>query len=190
MPANGLTTNLVDEVEQVASSIRHKLINSDHSGRANPIKALVVRIDLAADALRLQLRPQAPGLTELNDVPLEIIEPIRLARRGVEAKLVLRNGGSSKQPAPKLVELIARSHRRRDRLIERRQTSMTDLAEAEGVSRWDISRHLPLAFLAPDIVQAILDGRQPIGLTVNKLKHALPLPLDCREQRGLLGFDA
>ena len=76
-----------------------------------------------------------------------------------------------------------------DRLVLDGQSSPSELGSDEGVSRWDISRYLPLAFLAPDIVKAILCGRQPIGLTVNKLKHALPSPLDWKDQRKRLGFD-
>ena len=52
----------------------------------------------------------------------------------------------------------------------------------------DISRVLPLAFLAPDIVEAILDGRQPPELTAARLKRMRNLPLDWQQQRRYLGF--
>jgi hypothetical protein len=48
---------------------------------------------------------------------------------------------------------------------------------------------LPLAFLAPDIVEAILQGRQPVELTVLRLKR-IGLPLSWVEQRRLLGFES
>jgi len=48
---------------------------------------------------------------------------------------------------------------------------------------------IQLAFLAPDIVRAILGGKHPPLLTADKLMHSLPLPLDWREQRKLLGFE-
>lgn len=47
---------------------------------------------------------------------------------------------------------------------------------------------LPLAWLAPDITEAILEGRQPRGLTVKRL--LAKLPMDWEEQRWVLGFDA
>ncbi len=47
---------------------------------------------------------------------------------------------------------------------------------------------LRLAYLAPDIVEAILAGREPDGLTVNELMKAIQLPLAWDEQRRLLGF--
>jgi site-specific DNA recombinase len=47
---------------------------------------------------------------------------------------------------------------------------------------------VPLTFLAPDIVAAILAGKQPAGLTANKLMADTRLPLDWTEQRSALGF--
>jgi site-specific DNA recombinase len=50
------------------------------------------------------------------------------------------------------------------------------------------TRLVRLAFLAPDIVAAILAGKQPAGLTANKLMADTRLPLDWRDQRTALGF--
>jgi hypothetical protein len=47
---------------------------------------------------------------------------------------------------------------------------------------------LPLAFLAPDIVEAILEGRQPIELTAARMMRIRDLPLSWAEQRQRLGF--
>jgi hypothetical protein len=52
-----------------------------------------------------------------------------------------------------------------------------------------MSLALPLTFLAPDIVDTIVAGRQPVYLTWEKLRRALPLPSCWRKQRRLLGFD-
>ena len=51
------------------------------------------------------------------------------------------------------------------------------------------ARVLHLAFLAPDIIEAIIDGRQPPELTADRLFRALPLPLDWAGQCLALGFD-
>ena len=47
---------------------------------------------------------------------------------------------------------------------------------------------LNLALLAPDIVEAIFAGRQPIELTAKRLKRIRDLPLSWAEQRRVLGF--
>jgi site-specific DNA recombinase len=51
------------------------------------------------------------------------------------------------------------------------------------------SRVLRLAFLAPEIVEAILDGRYPIKVMTKRLLLIENLPLDWREQRRQLGFN-
>jgi site-specific DNA recombinase len=51
-------------------------------------------------------------------------------------------------------------------------------------------RYLRLAFLAPDIVEAIVAGRQPPGISVRKLTNDSQLPSDWVEQRRLLNFPA
>ena len=52
------------------------------------------------------------------------------------------------------------------------------------------TRLLRLTWLARDIVTAIVDGRQPIGLTANRLMANTRLPLEWKDQRELLGFAA
>jgi site-specific DNA recombinase len=62
------------------------------------------------------------------------------------------------------------------------------LAEREGVSRSYFTRLVRLGYLAPDITQAILDGRQPSDLTAAKLLDHSRLPLAWHDQRTVLGF--
>jgi hypothetical protein len=90
-------------------------------------------------------------------------------------------------PTPKprrdkaLIKALVRAHRWRRRIESGHAKSVTDLAEQEGVTDAYVCRLLPLTCLAPDIVEAILDGRQPKGL-----RHAEMLgngPLAWKEQR-------
>src|ERR1700757_3479084 len=62
------------------------------------------------------------------------------------------------------------------------------LAQREGVSRSYFTRLVRLSYLAPDITQAILDGRQPRDLTAEKLLDHSRLPLAWHDQRIVLGF--
>ncbi len=64
--------------------------------------------------------------------------------------------------------------------------SISELAERHDVDRTDVGRLIPLAFLAPDIIEAILDGRQPIDLTVSRLKRIGDPPVSWQEQRKVL----
>ena len=67
---------------------------------------------------------------------------------------------------------------------------MEEIAKREHMSASDVSRYLPLAFLAPDIVESIAKGCQPIALNVQRLKRLSPLPINWDEQRRLLGYPA
>lgn len=67
-------------------------------------------------------------------------------------------------------------------------TSINELANRTGLSAADISRHLPLAFLSPYIVEHILAGRQPADLTAQKLKRLPHLAINWNEQADRLGF--
>jgi len=62
------------------------------------------------------------------------------------------------------------------------------LAKQKGVSPSYFTRLLRLSYLAPDITQAILDGRQPRALTADKLLAHSRLPLAWGDQRTALGF--
>jgi hypothetical protein len=78
------------------------------------------------------------------------------------------------------------SSARTDRGAGSRAKSITDLAEQAGVTVAYVCRLLPLTCLAPDIVGAILDGRQPKGLRLAEMLGNGPLTWD--EQRSACDF--
>ena len=103
---------------------------------------------------------------ELDILTIRI--PIRLRRRGGRKLIMTPEGvaASARKPSrdETLVKALVRAHRWRRRIESGQAKSITDLAEQEGVTDAYICRLLPLTCLAPDIVEAILDGRQPKGL--------------------------
>ena len=72
-----------------------------------------------------------------------------------------------------------------DDLKSGKVTSISEIAERDNIDRNEVSRFLPLAFLAPDLVEKILNGQQPVSLTANRLKRMSDLPVDWQEQRNL-----
>ena len=94
---------------------------------------------------------------------LTIRIPMRLQRRGGR-KLIMTLEGVA--PAARklrrdetLIKALVRAHRWRRQIESGRAKSITDLAEQEGVTVAYVCRLLPLTCLAPDIAEAILDGR-------------------------------
>jgi len=88
-----------------------------------------------------------------------------------------------------LIEAVGRSFEWWRMLTEEEGWSIDKLAEHSSMDASNVTRYLPLAFLAPDIVEAILNGTQPIDMNVEQLKKSGPIPPDWAEQRRLLGFE-
>jgi hypothetical protein len=85
-----------------------------------------------------------------------------------------------------LIKALVRAHRWRRRIESGQAKSITELAEQEGVTDAYVCRLLPLTCLPPDIVEGILDGRQPKGLRLAEMLGNGPL--DWNEQRRVFGF--
>ena len=96
------------------------------------------------------------------------------------------------QPPPKpdasLIKALSRAHRFHDMLVNKKTVRFADLARREKLHRSYFSQVLRLAYLAPDITAAILEGRQPESLTATVLIEHPQLPLCWAEQRSALGF--
>lgn len=150
-----------------------------------------IRITLCAGALRTMIgaaRPQGDQNSS-RDATLTLDFPARFRRRGVEMKLVISDGRAPPpRPDPNLTAMVARARDWFDKLATGEVSSARDLARRHSVDPGDVSRILPLAFLAPDIVECILDGRQPVGLTASRLLRTRDLPTSWTAQRRELGF--
>ncbi|MBK8176663.1 MAG: hypothetical protein IPK66_15820 [Rhodospirillales bacterium] len=111
-------------------------------------------------------------------------------RRGGRKVIVAPDGGDAWAPAkPRpddtLIRALARAHRWKGMLEERRYRSAGELAEAEGVTRSFVNRLLRLTLMAPDIIEAILDGRQPKGMQLEDLTRVVLTTWDEQKQRVL-----
>jgi hypothetical protein len=125
---------------------------------------------------------------ELDTLTIRI--PIRLQRRGGRKLIMTPDGAAAPARKPSrdetLVKALLRAHRWRRKIESGRAKSITDLAEHEGVTDAYVCRLLPLTCLAPSIVEAILDGRQPKGLRLAEVLGNGPLVWE--EQRSAWGF--
>jgi hypothetical protein len=121
---------------------------------------------------------------------LTIRVPLTLRKRGGRKQVVSPEGTNWGAPRPRvdntMVKAIARAHRWKRLMESGRFASVTELAEAERINQSYLCRVLRLTLLAPDIVEAILDGRQPTGLRMDALLG--PIPTEWTEQRRTLAF--
>ena len=113
--------------------------------------------------------------------------PLAMKRRGVEIRLVIEGESArARRPDPALLKAIARGHQWFKELASGRAASVREIAKREGVYDSYVKRLIPLALLAPEIVQSICDGSHPATLTAEVLKHSAPLPLEWTKQRQIL----
>ncbi|PPE78603.1 hypothetical protein C3941_17685 [Kaistia algarum] len=120
---------------------------------------------------------------------ISLAVPVAFKRSGFELRLVVPGKETAARPDTSLVRLIARAHQILGRLSGDPELIVADVAREEGLNKSYVSRLVRLAFLAPDTITAILEGRQPVTLTANKLMADTRLPIDWVEQRRVLGFN-
>jgi len=116
--------------------------------------------------------------------------PMQLKRRGGRKEVIVPEGleerpSSNSRSGNPLAIAVARALRWRQLLEEGTYPSMYALAEKLGVDSRYVGRLLDLTLLAPDIVEAILAGTEPDGLSLEQLYRA---PMEWEEQRRALGF--
>ena len=113
-----------------------------------------------------------------------------LRRAGREIRMVIDGTDpfAAAKPDARLIKLLLRARRFSATLAQGEGIPFAVLAQRERVSRSYFTRLVRLSFLAPDITQAILDGRQPRELTAAKLIEHSRLPLAWLDQRIVLGF--
>jgi site-specific DNA recombinase len=156
---------------------------------------LVDRVELRQDGIRLSIKLPIVLSQKLagrgpTHLKLTRLIPLQMRRRGIEMKFVV-NGDSkaSLRTDPALLKMIARARCWFDDLVSGRSASMVEIGKREGVNKRYVSRIVRLAFLAPEIVERIVNGCQPPELTAQSLLNdRTELPLAWEAQHKVLGF--
>jgi site-specific DNA recombinase len=179
----------------------------DSSGRIDKafLTKVVGRVVVHADRLVVEMgknklravllgdRVDSMDLTDETDhgsrdlIRLEVKAHLR--RHGGEMHLIVPPdcaGQMTPPPVSSLLKAITRGHQWHQWILSGEASSQRSIATRLGLSERYVGRVLVCAFLAPDIVEAILDGRQPSDLTFQKL--TCKLPLNWIEQRQQFGF--
>ena len=101
--------------------------------------------------------------------------PFRIVKRGGRKEMVLPPETVQQHKTDDtLVKALARAFRWKRMLESGEFGTISDLARHEGIAAPYLTRVFRLAFLAPEVVEAILDGRQPRDLTLQSLRGQLP----------------
>ena len=121
----------------------------------------------------------------MTDQAVIVTVPFAIRKRGGR-KLVITPDGVAAAPAPRsrmdsaLLKALARGFRWRKLLETGEFTTIEEIADAENINASYVSRVLRMTLLAPEIVEAILAGKQPEGLTMTRAMQ--PFPWEWRRQ--------
>ncbi len=166
---------------------------------------LLSRVDIRPDRVEINIRrcylielldgqsinPTTQGRKpdkESEDV-LTLTVRARLQRVGREMRMLVENTDDQTTADPGLLRIVARAHEIQERLVQNTDLTVHVIASQERVSANYVYRLLRLPTLAPDIITAIVNGKNPPQLTAKKLMRLTPqIPVDWAEQRKLLGF--
>ncbi len=113
-----------------------------------------------------------------------IVTAASLGRTKARLTLVVP-GHASANPDSSLIAVVAQARAWLAELTSGRETSIQGVASASGVTSAYVRQLIGAAFLAPDLVTRIVEGRQPSWLTLARFGAMLPLPGDWAAQRSL-----
>jgi len=176
----------------ILRTIEQRVVEDDMTNvdaQSQDFLSIIDRIDTHKDRLVVSLNLAAITEPEAAHTPIPATFEIPFQRRQNGcAKPIIIAADNAPQQDPDLIALVADARRWASELLEGRASSIQQITEREGLRSGSVSRILPLAWLAPDISTAILEGRQPPYLTAKTLRALPELPLDWAEQQRILGF--
>lgn len=121
----------------------------------------------------------------MTDQTTTVVVPFTIRKRGGRKLILTPDGTPASQPTrarpdSALLKALARGFRWKKMLQEGDYQTLEEIADAETINPSYVSRLLRMTLLAPDIVEAILAGSHPIGLTTAKAMQ--PFPVEWRHQ--------
>ena len=159
------------------------------SSTSTSVSSLLDRATLHPDGITITLSLNHLVPTHSTNIPLTRRVPMQMKRRGVEMRLVIPNPNIARANHDHaLIRSIAQAHRWFEELLAGDAVNIQAIAQREGLDQGAISRMMRLAFLAPNIIERIVAGTQPVDLNRQKLLRMQALPESWQQQRAMLGF--
>ena len=151
------------------------------------LRQLLDRVEVGLDYFTLYIKPDA-----LTEVKTEQLIPIKtqimMRRCGYAMKLIVNDESARSNLDQNLIDYVCKGYQWRNLLISGKAQSTKEIAEMVGIDPTHVTRAINRTFLAPEIIKAILNGRQPIHFSLKYLKAFRSLPNDWEQQKTLLGF--
>jgi site-specific DNA recombinase len=177
----------VREMRMLTSAARHRSAVLSEPGSVEGrqfIKTILARVvvlptELHIDLSKSVLSQELLGKTTVpieQDGLIELREPLQIAHRGSEVRLILENGEQQTQDSiPSLVRAVTQARTWTEWIVDGKVKTMRELAARAGLNRHYASRILRMAALSPQLVDAILKGKHSPVLTLVGVTDDLPL---------------
>jgi site-specific DNA recombinase len=188
------TRALVDSAQQFAKA----LVGDSTSGLRERLAGMVVRITIRQDSIEVHVSKHGTRAWLLNQErtlgqdsdgqPVVLTIAMTLKRCGGEMRLIIPGGAAidQRQPVLSLIKAVSRASDWVRRMEGGEFKDQRGLAKATKLDPRYVNAILRVAFLAPEITEAIIEGSQPPNLTLGSLTGALPM--SWREQKRLIRF--
>ena len=173
--ANQLASNL-KENKQTQYQLLRELIDRVEVGNAY--------VSISIKAFTLMMHDEENG-----GKFIQIKTNMELKRCGYAVRLIITDNNKNQTLKDQhLIHYISKAYQWLSLITSGKVQSIKEIAAAENLDQLHIARMINIAFLAPDIIRAILNGTQPSHLTLKYLKQFRALPSDWNEQKSLLNF--
>jgi DNA invertase Pin-like site-specific DNA recombinase len=159
---------------------------------ASGLTQLIERVELKPSGIQVSIKLPIPSdegrdAATSNELTLARFVPMRMKRRGVEMRLIIDGDATATARIDlPLLNSTARAYRWSSDLLEGRARSIGEIARREHLTSRHVRRVMRLAFLAPRIVEAIAEGRQPADLRAIAMTQRIELPRLWRAQQQAL----
>jgi hypothetical protein len=194
------TPTAIAEILKKASELDQTSMMEAQSGRHQILRDLITRVQINTNDIQISLNrdklnaalsivhSERDLVARAAAEPIVLTVPTELQQQGQERHLIIATDKPVANRDPVLIKALTRAYQWFELLKEGQVESIAEIARQEKLTRSYISTLLPLAFLAPDITEAIFAGSQPVGLNLDRLLRLRSLPSEWTAQRVVLGF--
>jgi site-specific DNA recombinase len=184
------------QAQRVLHGIRQRQVavaKNSATNRDETIDSMINKVALSRGSVRIWLDRsklcEALGLAVEDGrrepsarMALELAAPMRIKARGAQTKFTIGAAPVNPNQDPALIKALARAHDWFSRLKSGEVDSIEAIARNEGLTGSYVTRLLRLAFLAPDLVERILNGTQPSEISIQLFALRKEIPLCWQEQ--------
>ena len=179
------------ELKQAIEEVDAKVISHQQMDKTEDMSTLIERVELKPEGMQIALNLRALVQPDRfpkggNNLRMTRLVPLDMRRRGIEYPSVLPGEIQAPRTDPALLRALARGYQWFGELAAGTAVSTTQIAAREGVSDSYVRHLVPLALLAPSIVESICAGRQGVCLSAERLKTQASVPIEWDAQQRLL----